>query len=338
MPSTRVTSAAPADPIYLDSSCKINPIRGSRIWTLACRLDLETAHGMVAYLRTHGCSELGPMTEFAHTHLPSVDKRVLRLGLAGNYGATSDDVRWAAERGVNYFVWGMGFRNVTAGIRDVLAADREANVVAMLGGGFWGGQVRRSVEKALRKLGTDYLDVYKLGWLGVTSRLSRGIIDTLLDLKEEGKIRAIGTSIHNRKRAGALARDSAIDLLMIRYNAKHPGAEEDIFPHLEVRRPGIVCYTATAWRQLIRPVRGVEMPPWPDRNSASSVPPLTAQLCYRFCLTNPHVNLVLSGPKNRTQLEDNLAVLEQGPLSEEELRWVREYGRKLKAKRRLDYV
>ena len=35
---------------------------------------------------------------------------------------------------------------------------------------------------------------------------------------------------------------------MIRYNAAHPGAERDIFPHLEARRPAVVAYTATSWR------------------------------------------------------------------------------------------
>jgi aryl-alcohol dehydrogenase-like predicted oxidoreductase len=29
--------------------------------------------------------------------------------------------------------------------------------------------VRRSAERALKHLGTDYLDVFQLGWLGVTS-------------------------------------------------------------------------------------------------------------------------------------------------------------------------
>ncbi len=62
-----------------------------------------------------------------------------------------------------------------------------------------------------------------------------------------------------------LALDSELDLLMIRYNAKHTGAEEGIFPHLQKRNPAIVSYTALAWRQLIRPVKGIEMAPWPGR-------------------------------------------------------------------------
>jgi predicted aldo/keto reductase-like oxidoreductase len=33
---------------------------------------------------------------------------------------------------------------------------------------------------------------------------------------------------------------------------------------------------------------------------------MTASDCYRFCLSNPHVDLVLTGPKNSMQLQENL--------------------------------
>ena len=185
------------------------------------------------------------------------------MGIAGNYGMNSSDIEWAADQGANYWVWGASFKKVTSGIKEVIRKNREKNVVAMLGWGFFGWQIRRSVEKALHKLNTDYLDIFKLGWLGKTSIYSKSVIDSLLKLKQEGKIKAIGISIHDRKRAGQLALDSEIDLLMIRYNAKHPGAEDDIFPHLKKRNPAVVSYTALAWQQLINPVKGIEMAPWP---------------------------------------------------------------------------
>ena len=54
---------------------------------------------------------------------------------------------------------------------------------------------------------------------------------------------------------------------------------------------------------------------------------MTASDCYRFCLSNSHVDLVLTGPKNRRQLQENLTNLrEKGPLSKEENAWIREYG------------
>ena len=277
--------------------------------------------------------------DFSFRILPVIEKRVFRMGIAGNYGIDSSDIEWAAEQGANYWVWGASFKKVTAGIKEVIRKNREKNVVALLGWGFFGWQVRQSIEKALRELNTDYLDVFKLGWLGRTSIYSQGVVDSLLKLKREGKIKAIGTSIHDRQRAGQLALDSELDLLMIRYNAKHTGAEEDIFPHLKKRNPAVVSYTALAWQQLINPVKGIEVAPWPgSKEEEAKIPPLTPELCYRFVLSNPHVHLVLTGPKNREQLMMNFRAMQQGTLTPEELNWIRQYGKLVKSKKRFDYI
>jgi len=268
---------------------------------------------------------------FTHATLPSLDKRVLRLGVAGSFGIQEQDVHHAVERGVNYWVWTPSFKKVTSALRQVLHNDREQHIVSLLGIAYTGGMVRRGVDKARRILGTDYLDCYKLGWLGRGSLLSGGIQDTLLDLKDRGVVRSLGTSIHDRVRAGKLARESILDTFMIRYNAKHPGAEKDIFPHLSHRNPAIVAYTATSWRQLLKPV-SIEMPPYPGDRPGVQPPPLTAALCYRFCLSHANVHVTLTGPADRKQLDDNLDALDAGPLSANEDVWIREYGRKLKSK------
>jgi aryl-alcohol dehydrogenase-like predicted oxidoreductase len=273
--------------------------------------------------------------DFHFTTLPKLDKRVFRLGIAGNYGIEPADVLFAGERGVNYWVWGSRFAKVTVPLRELLRQDREKHVVTVLGMGLWAGQVRKGVEKALRELATDYIDVFKLAWLGRSSRLSPRIVQTLLQLKREGKVRALGASIHDRQRAAELARDSELDLFMVRYNAKHPGAEQDLFPALPQRNPAVVAYTATSWRQLLRPIAGIEMRPWPGEGE---LPPLTAAHCYRFCLSSPHVHVVLSGPRNREELQQNLEALDDGALEAEELEWIRTYGREVKKRKRLDYV
>ena len=272
------------------------------------------------------------------TYLPVLQKKALRIGIAGNYGLTSPDIPWAAEQGANYWLWGMGFNKISEGLRDTIKSNREEHIVALLGWGYFGWQIRKSVEKALRILNTDYLDIYKLGWLGVTSSYRGATIEALLKLREEGKIRAIGISTHNRKRAGELAEESEIDVFMIRYNAKHPGAEQDTFPHLETRNPVIVSYTALAWTQLTSPLKNVKMPPWPGEEQSTPIPPLSPELCYRFVLTNPHIHIVLTGPKDREQLKSNLAALQKGPLNDEELQWIRRYGQILRTKRKMDYV
>jgi hypothetical protein len=107
---------------------------------------------------------------------------------------------------------------------------------------------------------------------------------------------------------------------MIRYNAAHPGAERDIFPHLPEGRHTVVSYTATCWRYLLRRPRGWQGP----------MP--TAGDCYRFCLSSPHVDVTLTGPASLEQLRENLAALEKGPLSSEEMTMFRELGPLIKAR------
>ena len=133
-----------------------------------------------------------------------------------------------------------------------------------------------------------------------------------------------------------MALDSEIDLFMIRYNAKHPGAEQDIFPYLGKRNPAIVSYTAVAWGQLIKPLKNTDMTPWPGSNEYD-VPPLTAELCYRFVLSHPSIHLVLTGPRNQEQLQQNIEAMKKGPLSPDEIDWIRAYGQLVRSKKKMDY-
>lgn len=252
--------------------------------------------------------------------LPTVDRRVSRLGVAPNYGLKSSDIAYAAERGVNYWVFSSsgGERWATQGLRELLRKERDRHVVAVLGAGYFPWMVRWTLERARKALDIEQLDVFLLGWLGVSAALTPGIEDVLVKAKEEGKIRAIGTSIHDRPRAAKLAESSCIDLFMLRYNAAHPGAEREVFPHMATRNPAVVAYTGTSWGQLLKT-------PAPELG-AGATPPMTAAQCYRFQLSNPHVHVALTGPGNRAQLDENLRALDQGPLSPNEEAWMRAYG------------
>jgi predicted aldo/keto reductase-like oxidoreductase len=250
------------------------------------------------------------------TALPQ--KSLLRLGLAANYGIDEDGVRAAMDRGVNFFVWTMRGRGLKNPLRSALTQRRERVAVAGFASlGWFGWGVRRSAEKLLKELGTDYLDVFLLGWLGLGSAWTSGTERDLVHLRESGKVRAIGVSIHDRPRAGQLAASSPLDLLMIRYNAAHPGAEREIFPHLREGKPTVLAYTATSWRKLLKKPSG-----WDG-------PAMSAGDCYRFQLSSPHVDLALTGPATRAELEENLDGIARGPLTSDEEQWMREYGKKV---------
>ncbi len=252
---------------------------------------------------------------FLRRDVPALGKKGLfRLGLSGTFGLDEAGVEEALER-LQYVFW-TPRSNLLRPLRRALARDRERYVVSAGPSlGFLAGSVRRALEKHLRALGTDYVDVLQIYWLGKMSAFTGAVREEMARLKAEGKVRALGVSIHDRPRAGRLAEDSILDLLMIRYNAAHPGAERDIFPHLARRHPAVVAYTATSWRKLLRAPRG-----WTGRVA-------TAGDCYRFCLTSPAVDVVLTGPRNVAELRQNLAAAEQGPLDPAELEWMRSFGK-----------
>ena len=247
-------------------------------------------------------------SDFLHAHVPSLGRDVHRVGLALNYGVDPDGVRLAFDRGVQLVFWTpMRTSRVTPVVREALARDRARYVVsAGPSMGFFAGSVRRGLERALRALGTDYIDVLNLFWVGVGSAITDATLGELLRLKEEGRVKAIGISIHDRARAGRLVRESPIDVFMLRYNAAHPGAERDVFPTsravapLSSRTPRLRGASSSRHRA----------------NGRGAVP--TAADCYRFCLSSPHVDVVLTGPKSRAELEENLDGLARGPLTPDE--------------------
>lgn len=245
-------------------------------------------------------------------------KKLFRLGLSSNYGIDEAGVRTAIDRGVNVFLWTMKNKSFRTPIGEILKSRRDS--VAIIGYatlGWFGWGVRKSAERLLKDLKVDYLDTYLLGWLGITSSWTATTEKELLHLRESGKVRAIGCSIHDRERAGKLAANSPLDLLMIRYNAAHPGAERDIFPHRRADSPTILAYTATRWGKLLK------------RPSGWDGPVMTAGDCYRFQLSSPHVDLALTGPASQAELEQNLDALQKGPLTPEESQWMREFGKKV---------
>ena len=256
--------------------------------------------------------------DFAHATLGKTGRRVCRLGLSSTYRPGIEVIHKALDAGVNYlFCYGFDGQIIRT-VQEMPPARRESVLVAT--GAYnliWTRQdLRKTLEKRLRQLRTDYIDVFH--FLGVLKpgQFPESLREELQRLKEDGRVRAVAMSCHDRKFAGELADQGALDVLMIRYNAAHPGAERDIFPHLEKHNPGVVSYTATRWGFLLRRPKG-----WPKDGRLP-----TAAMCYRFVLSNPHVDVCMTAPSNGKHLEENLDAIAQGPLSDEEMRFMREFG------------
>jgi predicted aldo/keto reductase-like oxidoreductase len=82
----------------------------------------------------------------------------------------------------------------------------------------------------------------------------------------------------------------------------------------------VVAYTATRWGALMDPTLTPAGDPTPRASD-----------CYRFALTRPEVDVVIAGPKNGEELDEAMAALDRGPMSEDELAWMRRVGDAVKA-------
>lgn len=81
---------------------------------------------------------------------------------------------------------------------------------------------KRYFENLLNNLGTDYIDIGMLFFMDSDEAFqqvqSNGIIDYVLELKEKGIIRAIGTSSHNPTVARKVLETGVVDLMMFSIN------------------------------------------------------------------------------------------------------------------------
>ncbi len=253
-----------------------------------------------------------------HVPLGQTGLMVSRLGIATGFGVPAASIEKAFhEYNLNYFYLSFLKRSqVKIAMSNLMPMFRDKTVVVLpyypLDKGLF---LHRNVEAWLRRLKLDTIDVVLLQ----DGKPNQRLFDRALKLKEEGKVRFIGMSSHERPLFGSIARgeiDLPLDLFQVRYNMVHRGAEDDIFPHLpKDNSPGIVVFTATCWRKPLK-----------AKNVPDGEEPLTAADCYRFVLSNPYVDVCITGPSNAHQMEENLRALDAGPLSTEEMARVKRIG------------
>ena len=177
----------------------------------------------------------------------------------------------------------------------------------MIVGGTYEGDrfgIERDVRRALRRLGTAYLDVFLLFWTRSSERLSEEALATLRGLKQAGLIRAFGFSTHDRELAAAALAGGDWDVVMTRHSAAHPGAEDRLLPLAREHGVGVLTFSALCYTRLLRPL--------PGRPAQAALP--TAAECYRYSLSQPGVTACISAPRDHRELRENLAILREPQL------------------------
>jgi aryl-alcohol dehydrogenase-like predicted oxidoreductase len=166
-------------------------------------------------------------------------------------------IRTAFEHGINIVdtapVYGFGRSEEIVGKALAEGRLRSEVLIATKAGLQWdGGKVSRNasrarlmreVEDSLRRLRTDYIDIYQVHWPDplVTIEETAGAMSTLL---EQGKIRAIGVSNFSVLQMERFRRVAPLHVLQPPYNLFERDIETDLLPYCRKNKIATLGYGA----------------------------------------------------------------------------------------------
>jgi predicted aldo/keto reductase-like oxidoreductase len=235
------------------------------------------------------------------------------------------DVHHALERGINFLNWPGTPDALSRAIGD-LGAKRRAVMVCVQFEARTAADAKNELASILRQLGTDYIDMLTFYYVEEQSEWEQiiapgGALEYCRYAQRAGEVHWIGLTSHQRPLAVKMTQSGLLDFLMIRYNAAHRGAEQDIFPVTDALRLPVIVYTCLRWGALLEPT--------PDDPPGFRVP--RAPAWYRFALQSPSVSIALMAPDNRAELDEDLTVLDaSGPLNDEEFAALAAHGQRVR--------
>jgi aryl-alcohol dehydrogenase-like predicted oxidoreductase len=170
--------------------------------------------------------------------LPDLERQVSRIGfgcagLGGyDYGPVDDTTSTAAigaaiESGINFFdtadVYGFGRSERVLG--NALLLRRNEVIIATKGGVRWDDRGRttrtldpkylaNAIEDSLRRLRTDYIDLYQLHWPDPSTSLVDAL-EPVVSAVEQGKIRAIGVCNFSFEHVAEATRHARISTIQV---------------------------------------------------------------------------------------------------------------------------
>ena len=264
-----------------------------------------------------GCMSLAKAGDAAD----AIVHRALDLGV--NFFDTAD----LYERGANEarLARALGGRR-----REVIVATKVGNRWHAGGDGWdWDpspGYIRTAVEASLRRLGTDYIDVYQLHGGTIEDPID-DIVAAFEALRQAGTIRAWGISSIRPNVIRAYAARSSIASVMMQYSVLDRRPEEQALPLLRDRGISVIVRGPVAKGLLSGKPARAELGHDRERVAATqqvlgqisaAAGRTPAQSALRFALAAPAVATVIPGASSLVQLQDNVAAAASTPLGDGE--------------------
>lgn len=217
---------------------------------------------------------------------------------------------------------------------------------------FPGAWIRECCEKSLRNLAAERIDLLQLHVWAEAWTDHDEWYGTLVKLKEEGKIRAIGISInsHDPQSAVRVVEAGRVDALQVFYNIFDQSPEDALYPACVTHGVGVLArvpfdegsLTGKLTPETVFPPGDFRVDYFGGGKLAETVKrveamrPLVegaaktmARGALRYCLSHPAVSCVIPGMRTPHQVDENCAASDDGSLPAETLaqlrahRWVR---------------
>ncbi len=203
------------------------------------------------------------------------------------------------------------------------------------------GRVMVSIEKSLKNLNTDYVDVYMVHWPDLNTPFEE-TMRALDDVVRQGKARAIGISNFRREQIETSMTTCRVDVAQYCWNMFDRRMDQEILPYCREHNMGVMAYGSLAygllsgtfhadmtfdegdWRARQGRMGGINLFQTmfgPDHflNNIKAVEELKGlaagynkslpQFALRWTLSHPAVSTALVGCRRAAEVEDNVGAL-----------------------------
>ncbi len=281
------------------------------------------------------------------------------IGL-GAWSFGSDEIWWGKQRvadsmevldslldnGINFIdtapIYGRGKSETIIGDFFRLSGLRDKFVIATKCGLSWKGKavfhdlkkstILREFDESRKRLNSDVIDIYQIHYPDSDSAIGK-IADTMLELWDKGKIKAVGLSNFALRDIQEFNKYCPVHLLQMCYNMFNRDIENEIISYCQEQKIGILAYaplqhgllsgkyhfTDTRPKGLLRrtdsDMNGERFNLTKDilkkLNSIALKLGLTlSQLCLNWVATRPGITSALAGSRNMEQVKINIGSMD----------------------------
>jgi aryl-alcohol dehydrogenase-like predicted oxidoreductase len=166
-------------------------------------------------------------------------------------------------------------------------------------------QVRESVEASLRRLRTDAVDLIQFhGGMYTTDEvrhiLHAGLLDMLVTLRDEGKVRFLGFTVEEPWTARPLIASGAFDVMQVRYNVIYQAAALHVLNQAREADMGVsVMRPMTSG--ILQRMASYIAPAWAESSDLYEV-------CLKFVLSDSRVHVANVGMRWPDEVAKNVAL------------------------------